>query len=804
MAVKILWDKYEAIILLEAWLQVKSGIPKMWVVNLVSYQLRLKAVKQGIEIDEIFRNTNGIKFQLQSMASAYEKKDMGKPATKLFSEIVALYHNDPVTYRKMKEEAMKIVDYSSEVKDDFIQYIYTNQPQSAAKILKCIDYMENFAIATKALSHSIFENLTDETITILRKKVLKHKFFIVKYKKNLSLSELGLKLLTDYIDKLPDREIKAVEGESTITPKTNKTNNKNIDFLSWMIQNTGLKPATARGYKSAINTCDLYARKNLLYNNSLATCSNYDEFITMYTTLMQNAGFRRLSEEKHNYLVAALNKYRDYMLAVTKGSVPAPNQKQADTISDDMREKVGAVLVEEFEDGYCIGDYMHRMRFQSSYEEKYGEELGKTADEMEYILKNIGQTRDNRVFYSDKSDNAVLSDIYGDIGKAFDNGATAVYYECLYNDYAERLAAEMSIYSTETFRTAIQGDVHLPKEYRAMKSYITKYGVEPDSAEEIRKVLQNCHVPVTFAEIQEKVKHIPMYKIKQALVQIPDAARIEEGTYFYAPNFYISIEEKSALIRAMRSVISVKGFLVAKDLRSLFRDTCPASAMDAERYEDYSIRNILKILLRAEFEFSSSVITEKGIQLDYGQVFQNYASEHEQVTLNELLELKKELGLPGIYWKGVFKEMIRISATELVRKGTVEFDTAAVDQVLEEMYPDEYTPLKDVTLFLNLPPVSVRWNGFLLESYLREYSQKFQLVQLSIAQDDYCGVMLKRSSSLKSYNDVAADMLAGNYSWSDEKSALHLLKDMHFQQRAANSNISAIIKAAKQKRLNID
>ena len=804
MAVKIPWDKYEAIILLEAWLQVQSSIPKMWVVNLVSYRLRLKAIKQSIEIDEIFRNTNGIKFQMQSMASAYEKKDMGKPATKLFSEIVALYHNDPVTYRKMKEEAMKMVDYSSEIKDDFIQYVCAEQPQLAAKILKCIDYMENFAIATKALSHSIFENLTDETITILRKKVLRHKFFIVKHQKNLSLSELGLKLLTDYIDKLPDREIRTVERESTITTKTNETNNNNIDFLSWMIQNAGLKPVTARGYKSAINICDLYARTNLLYSNSLAICSNYDEFITMYTVLMQDAGFRRLSEEKHNYLVAALNKYRDYMLAITKGSVPAPCEKQADTISDDVKEKIGAVLVEEFEDGYCIGDYMHRMRFQSSYEEKYGEELGKTADEMEDILVSIGQMRDNRVFYSDKSDSTVLSDIYGDIGKAFDNGATAVYYECLYNDYAERLAADMSIYSSETLRTTIQGDIHLPKEYRAMKSYIAKYGIEPDSAEEIRKVLQDCHVPMTFAEMQGKVRHIPMYKIKQALVQMPDAARIEEGTYFYAPNFYISAEEKSALIRAMRSAISVNGFLVAKNLRNLFRDTCPASAMDSERYEDYSIRNILKVLLRDEFEFSSSVITEKGSQLDYGQVFREYAAEHERVTLNELLELKKELGSPVIYWNSVFKEMIRISATELVRKGTVEFDTATVDRVLEKMYPDEYTPLKDVTLFLNLPPVSVRWNGFLLESYLREYSEKFQLIQLSIAQDDYCGIMLKRSSSLKSYTDVAADMLAGNYSWSDEKSALQLLKDLHFQQRAANSNISAIIKAAKQKRLNID
>ena len=148
--------------------------------------------------------------------------------------------------------------------------------------------------------------------------------------------------------------------------------------------------------------------------------------------------------------------------------------------------------------------------------------------------------------------------------------------------------------------------------------------------------------------------------------------------------------------------------------------------------------------------------------------------------------------------------MIRISATEMVRKGTVEFDVTAVDRVLEEMYPDEYTPLKDVTLFLNLPPASVRWNGFLLESFLREYSEKFRLVQLSIAQDDYFGVMLKSTSALENYADVAADMLARNHSWSDEKSALQLLKDMKFQQRAKNSNISAIIKAAKQKRLNID
>lgn len=915
MAIRIPWDKYEAVILLEAWLQVKSGIPYRQMVNLVSYQLRTKAVNQGLEIDDIFRNTNGISFQLTSMASAYEQTNMGKPASKLFSEIADLYRTDNNAYQELKEEALRMVEYSSKSKEAFIGYVNEKNADNAVNIINAVDAMANFAISTKVLSRPIYDELTIDVISVLRKKVMKHKFFMVRYKKFLPFAEDGLHLLEEYVkslsvshsasdnteivdnsdfnvsesdyirkdkadfyrwlltqriaDNTARQYVKAVRDAEIFAEKHNlehtvlytenpdvaeataiellgnddfisfnkekhnrysagivmlmkyygielkdprrKENSDdrnykgNDEFVSWMMEGANLRIATARNYRSAINTCDLYAQAHSLYSGSITACSSYDEFILMYTALMEDNGFRKTSEEKY-YLIAALSKYRDYMKAINNGDAvitkPSPSPAANNNyISDELAKRCGAILSEEFDEGYRIGDYMHRMRFLSEYEERYGEEISGNLDD---LLKNVGQIRDGRIFYSDITEKTLLSDIYENIRNAFDNGATAVYYECLYDEYSERLAAEMSIYGADTLRTAIQSNSEFQKEYRAMKSYITKYGVEVDSNEEIRKVLQSYHVPVTFEEIQARVKHIPLYKVKQALVQIPDAAYIDEGTYFYAPNFYISSEEKMTLSRAMRGAISAKGFLVAKDLRDIFRNACPSSAMDSEQYKDHSIRNILKVLLKDEFEFSSSTITEKGKILDYGEIFKNYAAERERVSLNELLELKKELGLPVIYWDSVFGEMIRISATEMVRKGTVEFDVTAVDRVLEEMYPDEYTPLKDVTLFLNLPPASVRWNGFLLESFLREYSEKFRLVQLSIAQDDYFGVMLKSTSALENYADVATDMLARNHSWSDEKSALQLLKDMKFQQRAKNSNISAIIKAAKQKRLNID
>lgn len=804
-----------------------------------------------------------------------------------------------------------MIEYTSKSKDDFIEYVSKKHIGNASDILNAVDSMDIFAISTKALTHSIFDELTLDVISVLRKKVVKHKFFIVRYKKCLPFVEIGLQLLEGYIKTLSasdstvtadtsafnvaeshyvrkDKEdfyrwlltqgiadntarqyVKAIRDAEKFAKEHNlehtelytethatteataiellgnadfirfnkekhnrysagivmlmkyygielkdprrKENSDdrsyqgNDGFVAWIMEGANLRIATARSYRSAISTCDYYAQTHFLYSGSITACSSYDEFILMYTALMKDDGFRKTSEEKHNYLIAALNKYRDYMTAINNGDIVrtkiSPSPVANNTISIELAKRCGTILSEEFDEGYRIGDYMHRMRFLSEYEERYGEKISENLDD---LLKSVGQIREGRIFYSDKTENTLLSDIYENISNAFNNGATAVYYECLYDEYSERLAAEMSIYGADTLRTAIQNNSDFLKEYRAMKSYITKYGVEVDSNEEIRKVLQSYHVPVTFEEIQARVKHIPLYKVKQALVQIPDAAYIDEGTYFYAPNFYISSEEKMALSHAMRSTISAKGFLVAKDLRDIFRNACPSSAMDSEQYKDHSIRNILKVLLKDEFEFSSSTITEKGKTLDYGEIFKNYAAEHERVSLNELLELKKELGLPVIYWDSVFSEMIRISATEMVRKGTVRFDIAATDRVLEEMYPDEYTPLKDVTLFLNFPPASVRWNGFLLESFLREYSERFRLVQLSIAQDDYFGVMLKSTSALENYADVAADMLARNHNWSDEKSALQLLKDMKFQQRAKNSNISAIIKAAKQKRLNID
>ena len=555
-----------------------------------------------------------------SMASAFEATDMGKAPSKLFLKIAELYRNDFASYAELIEEAMQMLEGTSEVKDSFIQFLRKQAPDTADKIFVAIKSIEEFAIATKALPCSFFDVLSEETISILNKKVLKNKFFMVRHKNLQDYSVLALSLLVDYI--LNTDNTVATKGseetENDHTTEEKQVNNKNkqtdnLSFADWITQCAGLSPATARSYSSALNTCDAYAFESHLYSENITLCTKYNEFIIKYNALMNDEGFLKLSEMKHNYLVAVLKKYHDYVYTLNTGntcvvSSASPSKavqlNDQPSVSDEVQNNCNSILSQDFEDGYQVGDYMHQMRFLS------------------------------------------------------------------------------------------------------------------------------------------------------------------------------------------------------KNLRELFNNACPSAALDSEYLKDFAIRDIIKIILQDEFDFSSSVITEKGNSLDIGQLYRNYASEHEQLTFREIKEFQDTIGLP-IYWGDIFKEMVRISATELIRKDKVQFYVDAVDDALGKMYPNEYTALKDITLFLSLPAASVRWNGYVLESYLRDYSKKFRLVQVSVSNDDYYGFILKSTSGLESYNDVAADMLAKNKSWTDEKSALRCLVDAKFKQRAKNSNISAIVKVARQKRANL-
>lgn len=104
------WNKYEAAILLNGYLEVLAGkISRKDAVRRVSHDLRQMAVRQGISIDGTYRNENGIHFQMKSMESAWQGHTVSKPATRLFSDVVAMYRDNRPGFDVLLSEAKAMV-----------------------------------------------------------------------------------------------------------------------------------------------------------------------------------------------------------------------------------------------------------------------------------------------------------------------------------------------------------------------------------------------------------------------------------------------------------------------------------------------------------------------------------------------------------------------------------------------------------------------------------------------------------------------------------------------------------------------
>ena len=106
MSVRITWNDYEIALLIETTLDTINN-PQSYKnnVEILSNTLRQMAVAKGIDIDEKYRNCNGIILQMTKMKYLLTNGKEGlSGASNDFKRIVDLYFNDHQAYVTLCEE----------------------------------------------------------------------------------------------------------------------------------------------------------------------------------------------------------------------------------------------------------------------------------------------------------------------------------------------------------------------------------------------------------------------------------------------------------------------------------------------------------------------------------------------------------------------------------------------------------------------------------------------------------------------------------------------------------------------------
>lgn len=460
-----------------------------------------------------------------------------------------------------------------------------------------------------------------------------------------------------------------------------------------------------------------------------------------------------------------------------------------------------SVLAEDFPDGLRLNG-MRLRKFRGICEERFHETIEADDEKLIEQLKSACAFRDDRVYAKqDEAQETLMDVIRGEILDTLTGGASCVYPQQIFERYKAQLGQRLAVYHIDAFLRLLLEPGKCA--FRLSGGLLCLPGKLANIFADILGAFQNSHTPLTYPQLAEQLWYIPFDKIKAELAAEPSLIRIDRETYFYAPFFPISIEELAALRSAMRQRIEEEGYIVARDLRELMQLHCPGAEMDTASWKDWAVRDVIGWLLRDAFDFTGIVICAKGAGLGCAQVIRSFCRTHSQFSLDELKDLCARLEVSGIYWNEVTPEAVRISRTEFVSRGNVFFDVEATDAVLDAICTGDYMPLKAFTRYMALPGASFPWNGFLLESYLRDYSRLFRLEQAGPTETAYIGAMVRRESKIRTMRELLVDALAHEDSWTNAKEALSLLSQQGYRSSRILANAAEIVDAAQALRARL-
>ena len=832
MALRIPWDIEEAVLMLDMLLKSLDGkLTRKEAIRQVSEKLRRRAVNRGIEIDDIFRNENGITFQMSALEVAYTgRKTKLKQPTKLFVETVNLYRNNRELYEEILKEAENVVEPTS-VQDEFCSYLSMQMPtfQLSDAYLMLSD-IESFCLERKILQNKLFETTDLETIKRVVQTVDSNRVFRFTYKQNLKKmstvihayytflksykpdEEKEAKLIIqEAIPSLPDADSMkqkddAVSPQDISVPATEKTKLTDLEerqkFNDWMLS-SGMSKATIASYMSSFGQCVKSVANYKLCETSLWNVSNAEDASHIYDQLFGISEFYEYNKQQHNRFSAAFRKFIEYRSggspASLKPSQPArfaiekmPTRRQE---NDPVLIRYKELLDKYFQKGFRMESSLDMKKLRRFYQEQYGAELSDEDDLVCQGISSVTILHDGKAYLPDSMLSQEKKEkLLQYIEDRFSSGCDAIYYGALFTEFEEAFQGER-IYTPEMLKTYLS---YINKgNYVLQRSYLAKdYTVQMNPEDDIREYLKEAAGPVEVERLAAELSYIPEQKIKFALSTNNDFIWNATGEYFYEDCVHFSNSELEWISQFILDGIEERDFVTGNELVEAVEAHFPDIREMYQWITPVGMRNVIGYKLNDRFSFNGNIISKYGEDLSMAEVYAKYCRKHSRFTLDELNVLKQELG-STIYFDEIYANSLRISQNEFVSQDMAQFDVEATDEAIGRICTGQYMSLQEIRDFGTFPYAGYPWNEYLLEHFVANYSQKFMLLHIGFSANVCAGAIVKQASSFKDFNDLLVDILANSNIVLDEDSALEYLRQQGYIARRRYSDIGRIVTEAK-------
>lgn len=776
------WDIYEAVILLDGYLEwLNTNQPKAKIIKRISADLRRMATNRGTEIDDIYRNENGISYQIQSIDSAYKGKKVYVPATRLFEETVELYRTDAERYIEILEEAKSMVAAKQNNKEAFLVWAASVLPAQRCKwIEKNILKMEHFAVVFKLISGSIFDITDTAMLTTIYEAAGKNKIFQIKNRKLIKNINDDFQTYMQYCSQLSKKADQATDSDMLVIEPSAKslstfatlteqeagtTASKHsmsanaptsaaceAEFLAYLQNTAKLADKTCVSYVSSIRSAERYAIDNGYLSYSLFN-EDKEKIIATASELYSDPDFISYNDNQHNRFSAAINKLLEFIGADIPEKAAASLGKRHDnqiTAPAEANSEIVAVLKQHYEYGFKYDSIRELMRFR-----QFADEMGITLPEEDEALKasilSSGTVIDDKVYC--KSDD-MLQELQRIVDDILSSGAVVIYYESLFENKQEWMESHV-ITSPDMLKEYLQYNISgcsFSKKFMVKGSRCS----EKDAVTDELKRIWGTHPVESVYRLSDRLPYIPIGNIWRVISGNDLFVLASEGEYLFIDRFRITKDEEEDILDFVDEICKENGFASLCDV--------PLGSIEEENYEltQTAIYNVIyKKVLSGKYHLNGKILTKEKSELDAVMLLKQYIKDKDECTFDEVADKVVELtgGINRQYaFQALYDDMVRVDKNRFVANRLVNFSIDEIDTVLAGFVTDNFCAIRDVTTFAMFPLCGQNWNHYLLESFCYKYSRRYSLHVIHF-NDKNAGIIAEKNFN-KKYNEMLVIALA--------------------------------------------
>ena len=810
--VRIPWNQHEVALLIDAYLRIAKGADLGQTAEWLSRTLRRLAMQSGQQVDDTFRNVNGMKMQLANVQYLFTDGQRGlSGASAMIRQIYGLYKSNPAEYQTVLKEAIRLTGSSMSIEDAFFSYAKEHMSLSNSMLA---DYLQK-ATDYCRLKQPLLGMKDVKAVRNVQQKIAEGKLLRFRYGKDAqtirNVTQLYYTFIKNYREPKEDLfvQTESLSDEQALSAQ-DSTSAVGTTIYNVSVDPQDSDPGKAMTIKDAavivlkesgqpLTIAEILQRieDRKLYKFGSSGATNLYISIRRYCKGM---------ESRHHAPVDVFDRFTDEtgqirykLLDEDKKTVGSSQSRELS--SDD--ERWLPILQDFFPDGYILHDFLGQFQATAFWQERYGEECPIQGEAIDAAMKAVGAVRDGRVFVKNEEDKLLIANICEEINNILSH-YTTVYRSCIYDSYQEQLAS-IAIYTeqvmTQQLLTEAKGTFY------SVNQVFAKPGKYASVIQDARKVLLDHGGPMPVDEVAKVLWFIPRDLVYHYLSVDDESLNIGNSTWMLAEHFPVTHEDAEKIGNMLDEYFLTNSYVQAFDLIPLLRDRLPSIADNLSGMTYQAVFNIVAYYLRNRFNFTKAIISPKGTSVDFTDLFRAFSAERDTFTLTDLEALASELKLP-IYWESTYAGgAVRVSNTEFVNKRLIQFDVDAIDTALADFCPGDYLPLMSVSsaMMMHLPSCGYRWNGYLLQSYVFGFSKVFRLSYSSFGKTGYYGAMVRRScKTINNYGSLIERVLTDDDTWETTADALDVLVNSGYQAMRKYKGIDNVVAQARLNKLPND